>query len=64
MNKYPDTNGIRTKYQSIEDQFKPRLGTDPRGEAQKQVPEAFLADAIQTIRVLLDRVEALENGAP
>lgn len=63
--RYPDTNGIRSKYASIEEQFKPRLNADiPRGEDQRQVPEAFLADAIRTIQVLCDRVEALENGAP
>lgn len=63
--RYPDTNGIRTKYTSIEEQFKPRLSADiPRGEEPQRVPEAFLADAIRTLRVLCDRVEELEKGAP
>jgi hypothetical protein len=63
--RYPDTNGIRSKYQSIEETFKPRLNEDiPHGAPYIHVHEALLADAIRTIRVLCDRIEALERGSP
>lgn len=60
---FPNITGVRLKYQSIEEQFKPRLARDvPRGEDPKWVPEAFLADALATIRALCDHIETLESG--
>lgn len=60
----PNIPGVRAKYQSIEDLFKPRLAHDISrlGDA-KQIPEQWLADAIQTIRALCDHIEKIE-GAP
>lgn len=53
-----DTQGLRHWCESVDNQFHPRLTADiPRGQDQKQIPEAFLAYAIKLIRACADELD-------
>jgi len=58
--------GVRHWCDSVEETFSPRLNEDiPRGQQQKQIPEAFLAYAFGLIRAMADDLEAgLSVAAP
>jgi len=51
-----DTDGIRHWCNSVEQEFSPREQV-PRGESQRQIPEAFLACSIRYLRALADELD-------
>jgi hypothetical protein len=54
--------GMRHWCDSVEETFSPRLNDDiPRGEPQKQIPEAFLAGALRNLRATVDELEKHEE---